>query len=135
MENFLLVMWPWKKCRFWVFGEKQGEIFGSPKEKTTVEKTYLTEKFSFLVMWPWKKAKRNGRNFWIAIGKKIIWRKIFIFGHVTLKKLRILCFWKCIWFWYKWRRRTPAISETASNITILHVVYKAGLFHILFGMI
>ena len=33
------------------------------------------------------------------------------------------------------RRRTPASSETASNIKILHIVNKAGLFHILFGLI
>ena len=46
-------------------------------------------------------------------------------------------------FGIKWRRRrqrrTPTISESASNITsnikILHIVNKAGLFHILFGVI
>ena len=42
-------------------------------------------------------------------------------------------------FGIKWRqgqqqrqRRTPASSESASNIKILHIVYKAGLFHILY---
>ena len=39
-------------------------------------------------------------------------------------------------FGIKWRqRRMPAISESASNIKILHIVNKAGLFHILFGVI
>ena len=33
------------------------------------------------------------------------------------------------------RRRTPTISESARNIKILHVTHKAGLFHILFGLI
>ena len=31
--------------------------------------------------------------------------------------------------------RTPAISKYASNIKIMHIVNKAGLFHILFGLI
>ena len=36
----------------------------------------------------------------------------------------------------RWRqRRTPAISEFASNIKILQIINKAGLFHILFGLI
>ena len=33
------------------------------------------------------------------------------------------------------KRRTPTISESASNIKILHITNKAGLFHILFGLI
>ena len=33
------------------------------------------------------------------------------------------------------QRQTPAISESASNIKILHIVNKAGIFHILFGLI
>ena len=28
------------------------------------------------------------------------------------------------------RKRTPVSSETASNIKILHIVHKAGLFHL-----
>ena len=35
-------------------------------------------------------------------------------------------------FGIKRRRRTATISESASNIKILHTVNKAGLFHILF---
>ena len=31
--------------------------------------------------------------------------------------------------------RTPTISESASNIKILHITNKAGLFHILFRLI
>ena len=40
-------------------------------------------------------------------------------------------------FGKKWRRRrrTPTISESASNIKILHIINKAGLFQILFGEI
>ena len=38
--------------------------------------------------------------------------------------------------WCRWRqRRTPASSDSTSNIKIMHVVNKAGLFHILFGLI
>ena len=33
------------------------------------------------------------------------------------------------------RQRTPVSSETARNFKILHIVNKAGLFHILFGLI
>ena len=32
-------------------------------------------------------------------------------------------------------QRTPTISESASNLKILHIVNKVGLFHILFGLI
>ena len=32
------------------------------------------------------------------------------------------------------RRQTPTISKSASNLKILGVVNKAGLFHILFGL-
>ena len=35
----------------------------------------------------------------------------------------------------KRRKRTPTISESTSNIKILHITNKAGLFHILFGLI
>ena len=38
-------------------------------------------------------------------------------------------------FGIKRRRQTPASSENASNIKILHIFNKAGLFHILFGLI
>ena len=31
-------------------------------------------------------------------------------------------------------RRTPIISESASNLKILHIVNRAGLFQILFGL-
>ena len=33
------------------------------------------------------------------------------------------------------QRRRPAKSESASNLKIWHIVNKAGLFHILFGLI
>ena len=33
------------------------------------------------------------------------------------------------------QRRMPASSKSASNLKILHIVKKAGLFHILFGLI
>ena len=33
------------------------------------------------------------------------------------------------------RQRMPTISESASNLNIMHIVIKAGLFHILFGLI
>ena len=33
------------------------------------------------------------------------------------------------------RQRTPTISESASNLKILHIVNKAGLFQILFWLI
>ena len=33
------------------------------------------------------------------------------------------------------QRRAPTISESASNIKILYIVNKAGLFYILFGLI
>ena len=37
----------------------------------------------------------------------------------------------------QWRQHqwTPTISESASNLNIMHIVIKAGLFHILFGLI
>ena len=39
-------------------------------------------------------------------------------------------------FGIQWRQRqTPTFSESASNIKILHIVNKVGLFHILFGVI
>ena len=38
-------------------------------------------------------------------------------------------------FGIKRRQRTPASSESASNLKIMHKVNKAGLFHIFFGLI
>ena len=53
----------------------------------------------------------------------------------TPRKLRIPN-GKHIWFCMKCRQwLTPASSESASNHKIMHIVNKAGLFHILFGLI
>ena len=35
----------------------------------------------------------------------------------------------------KWNERIPANSESASSQTIIHIVNKGSLFHILFGLI
>ena len=38
-------------------------------------------------------------------------------------------------FGKKRRQQTPASSESEGNLKILHIVNKAGIFHILFGLI
>ena len=40
-----------------------------------------------------------------------------------------------IWFWYETAAADTSESVTASNFQIMHIVNKAGLFHILFGLI